>query len=128
MATRQQPTSSKPSSGTWPVAIGALVAAGGLIWAVVSHFVPKVEPARSPGVAAPLTVTQSAVANGGTAVNATGSAQVQVGGDAASAAVTSATTAAPVTSASQSAQATSGGIAVSATDTSRVKVKQTASK
>lgn len=31
------------SAITWPVALGALVAAAGLAWAIVSHFLPRSE-------------------------------------------------------------------------------------
>lgn len=35
----------------WVMIIGALVPVGGLVWGVVTHFVPKVEPPKPPAPA-----------------------------------------------------------------------------
>ena len=121
----------KPASGAppWTYALSAIVGAAALVWGIVSYFVPKPEPAKTPVVVAPgLAVTQSAIANGGTAVNATGDARVAVGVDPASAATRNAAASAPTPSASQSAQAASGGVAVNAAEGARVTVKQSAPK
>ena len=118
----------KPAAGAppWTYALSAIVGAAALVWGIVSYFVPKAEPTKTPVVAAPgPAVTQSAIANGGTAVNATGDAKVAVGADPAFAATRIAASV-PTPSASQSAQAASGGVAVNAADAARVTVKQSA--
>ena len=120
----------KPAAGAppWTYALSAIVGATALAWGIVSYFVPKTEPTKTPVVAAPgPAVTQSAIANGGTAVNATGDAQVAVGADPAFAATRIAASV-PTPSASQSAQAASGGVAVNATEGAHVTVKQSAPK
>ena len=120
----------KPAAGAppWTYALSAIVGATALAWSIVSYFVPKTEPTKTPVVAAPgPAVTQSAIANGGTAVNATGDAQVAVGADPAFAATRIAASV-PTPSASQSAQAASGGVAVNATEGAHVTVKQSAPK
>lgn len=48
----------------WVLILGALVPVGSLVWAVVTHFVPKVEPAKPPApvaVAAPAPVPAPSV-------------------------------------------------------------------
>ena len=118
----------KPAAGAppWTYVLSAIVGAAALVWGIVSYFVPKTEPTKPPVVAAPgPAVTQSAIANGGTAAKATGNAQVAVGADPAFAATRTAASV-PTTSASQSAQAASGGVAVNAADGVRVTVKQSA--
>lgn len=121
----------KPAAGAppWTYALSAIVGAAALVWGIVSHFVPKPELTQTPVLAAPgPAVTQSATANGGTAVNATGGALVAVGAEAASAASRTAATLVPTPSASQVAHAASGGVAVNAADGARVTVKQSAPK
>lgn len=121
----------KPAAGAppWTYALSAIVGAAALVWGIVSYFVPKPEPTKTPVVVAPgPAVTQSAIANGGTAVNATGDAQVAVGAEAASAASRTAAVSTPTRSASQSAQAVSGGVAVNAAEGARVTVQQSAPK
>jgi hypothetical protein len=99
-----------------------VVAVVGLVWTIASHFVPKAESAAKPlAVAAPLT-QQSAEANGGTAINATGAATVAIGNPpAASASAPVAPSAVP---ASQSAKAGSAGTAVNAADSARVVISK----
>lgn len=121
MALKPKPVAGAPP---WTYALSAIVGAAALVWGIVSYFVPKTEPTKTPVVAATEpAVTQSVIANGGTAVNATGDAQVAVGADPAFAATRIAASV-PTPSASQSAQATSGGVAVNAADAARVSVKQ----
>ena len=57
--------------------LGALVPVGGLVWGVVTHFVPKVEPAKPP---APAPVTAAAPAPApAPSVSVSGSGNVGVG-------------------------------------------------
>ena len=37
----------------WPYGLTAFVAAAGLLWAIVSHFIPKPEPPKPPVAALP---------------------------------------------------------------------------
>ena len=55
--------------------VGALVPVGGLVWGVVTHFVPKVEPAKPP---APAPVAAAAPAPA-PSVSVSGSGNVGVG-------------------------------------------------
>ena len=58
--------------------LGALVPVGGLLWGVVTHFVPQVEPAKPQ---APAQVAAAAPAPGPTpSVSVNGSGNVAVGG------------------------------------------------
>ena len=40
----------------WTYAVGAIVGAATLLWAIVSHFIPKPEPPKLPVAAAPAPV------------------------------------------------------------------------
>ena len=94
-----------------------LVAIAGLVWAVVSFFLTPEPPVKPPAV------EQKAEANGGTAINATGQANVTVGAEPSAASANPAASR-PSVAASQSAKAGSGGIAVNASDSAEVVVKR----
>lgn len=101
-----------------PQNLAILVAlAGGLGFLWKEVVAPKLHPNVEASTSA---VNQQAIANGGTAINAAGQAQVGPG----SARTGGATASMPKLSASQSAQAGSGGTAINATDSARVTVKQ----
>lgn len=101
------------------LAVFAALASGlGFLWKEVGA--PKPHPDVSASAPA---VNQQANANGGTAINAAG--QAQVGFD--SVPSGSAPASMPRLSASQSARASSGGTAINATDSARVFIKRDAS-
>jgi hypothetical protein len=103
----------------WTYVVGALVAVGGLVWGIVNHFVDK--PQSSPSVS-----TQQAVSDGGTAINASESAKVNIGGQIASTAAPTTSAAPTATSAPQGQQiadAGKDGVAVNASGASEVTVE-----
>jgi hypothetical protein len=60
--------------------VGALVPASGLVWGVVTHFVPKVEPAKTPATAQAAVAPVAASASvPGPSVSVSGSGNVGVG-------------------------------------------------
>ena len=61
----------------WVLILGALVPVGSLVWAVVTHFVPKVEPPKPPAPA-PVAVAAPAPAPA-PSVSVSGSGNVGVG-------------------------------------------------
>ena len=67
--------SSNTTSGAprWTYIAGALVAVAGLIWGIVTHFLPKPQEPVPPPM-------QQAEAENGTAINASGNSRVTVGG------------------------------------------------
>jgi hypothetical protein len=68
-----KPSKAVTGAPRWTYVVGALVAAGGLIWGVISHFVDKQQ-------AAPHVLTQEATSKGGTAIVANSGATVHVRG------------------------------------------------
>lgn len=83
----------KPSSQAtpqWTYYVTAAVAVGGLLWGIVSYFIPKPEPAKPPSPAAPAQVITTTVTgqgnntigvmNGGTLNTATPSSTGKNGG------------------------------------------------
>lgn len=113
--------SSKAATGAprWTYVVGAIVAVGGLIWGIVNHFIDKPQPAS--GVP-----TQQATADGGNAINASGSAKVSIGGQVTDDATLTAHAAPSMPSVpeeQQTAEAGNAGVAVNAAGTSEVKVE-----
>jgi hypothetical protein len=87
----QPQTVTRSGPPAWTYALGAVVGAAGLAWTVASHFIPKAEgskttaEAAAPAVTPPASAGNAAVSqnaragDGGTAINASGNAQVHVG-------------------------------------------------
>jgi hypothetical protein len=75
MATsKSKPQPPSPSGAPrWTYGLAAIVGAAGLIWAIVSHFVPKVEPAK------PAQTTIATPTPAAPAVTVSGSGSVGVG-------------------------------------------------
>jgi hypothetical protein len=70
VAKKSPPNDAREGQPRWTYAVAAIVAAVGLVWGIISYFIPKPEPQKPPmTVTAPLT----------SGVNVTGSGNVGVG-------------------------------------------------
>ncbi len=116
---------------TIPV-IGAVVAALGVAVAYYSATKPAPPPVvviptvSSAGASAVPVIEQTATANGGNAVNATGNAQVEIGDVSPSSASAAAPASLPEQSVKQSASASASKNAVNAAGNAKVKIKKEA--
>ena len=112
--------------------LGVVVMALGLPIAYYSATKPAQPPVvvmptvTSAGASAVPVVEQTATANGGNAVNATGNAQVEIGDVLPSSANAAAPASLPEQSVKQSASASAGENAVNATGNAKVKIKKEA--
>lgn len=117
----EQSGDTKTGAPRWTYIVGALVAVAGLVWGIVSFLMSRSEPP-----VAPLPV-QHADAEGGTAINASGSAQVSVGAastsEAAKSAVTDTSSSLPAEQPAQNASAGLGGTAINASGDAEVKLE-----
>jgi hypothetical protein len=82
MATKSKPNGAKDGAPRWSYVVAAIVAAGGLLWGIVSYFIPEPELPK-PTIAAPAPdVTVSGSGNVGEGTMSGG--QISVGASAAS--------------------------------------------
>ena len=98
-------------------AVGAVTGLATLGWSIFNQYFAKHEK--------PPFVEQGAVAGqGGTAVNAAGTATISVGGATSPASTSASASPQPEASASQSALAASGGTALNATDAAHISIRK----
>jgi hypothetical protein len=116
-----KPSKAVTGAPRWTYVVGALVAAGGLIWGIISHFDDKRQ-------AAPRVLTQQATSKGGTAIVANSGATVHVRGHGADTKTPTApsrsvmTTVPTAPEGQQTADAGEGGVAIIADGSANVTV------
>jgi len=116
MTAKKQSVGKPEHTPRWVPIAGALVAIAALVWAIVSFFLKPESAVRTP------TVEQKAQATGGTAINAAGHAHVVDGAEAPSGS-TQPPTSEPGSAIKQDANAGNRGVAVNATDSADVRIK-----
>lgn len=117
----EQSGDTKAGAPRWTYIVGAIVAVAGLLWGIVSFLMSRSEPPVAPPP------VQHAEAQGGTAINASGSARVSVGAastpETTKPAVTDTSPSLPPGQPAQDANAGPGGTAINASGDVEVKLE-----